>query len=240
MARRQDRLDLLALELARAHGIQAHACALDLLAPDAVDRLASFLGARGLEVGMLLLNAGVGGRGLLHASDPAHLQSMIDLHCRVPVLLVRALVPPMVARGNGAVIVVASVAGYQLGPGGAVYAASKGFDLLLGESLWAELRPLGVDALAVSPGFTRTEFHSAAGISRPDLPDWAWTSADAVAKAALGALGRSPAVVPGIPYKLLCAMVRLVPRGVFDRLALSIFFRKLRRLPAEDGGRSGT
>jgi short-subunit dehydrogenase len=240
VARRKERLDALAAELAREHGIHALACPLDLLAPDATAQLTAFLSARNLIVGMLVVNAGIGVAGLFHASDPARLQSMIDLHCRMPVLLLSSLLPAMVARGNGAVIMVASVAGYQLGPGSAVYAASKGFDLLLGESLWAELRPLGVDALAVSPGYTRTEFHAAAGVSRPSIPDWAWTEADDVAREALRALGRSPSVVPGIQYKLLCAMVRLVPRGILNRLALPIFFRKLGRLPAENGGRSGT
>jgi short-subunit dehydrogenase len=189
---------------------------------------------------MLVLNAGFGVPGLLHETDRARLVAMIDLHCRVPVELLHALLPAMIARGKGAVVVVASVAGFQLGPAGATYAASKGFDLLLGESLWAELAPLGIDALAVSPGYTRTEFHDAAGVTRPVLPEWAWSRADDVAREALQGLGRRGSVVPGTVYKALTGVVRLVPRGLFNRVSIPIFFRKLARLRADDGRRPRT
>jgi short-subunit dehydrogenase len=187
-----------------------------------------------------VLNAGFGVPGRLHESAPDRLEAMVDLNCRVPVQLVRAFVPAMVARGQGGVIVVASVAGFQLGPGSAAYAASKGFDLLLGESLWAELRPLGVHALAVSPGFTLTEFHVAAGVDRPKIPAWAWSTPDDVAREALAGLGRTGSVVVGRQYRLLAFLVRLLPRGLMNRLAGPIFFRKLGRLPADDGRRSGS
>lgn len=237
VARRGDRLEALAQELALAHGVTAHALALDLLLPDATRQIVDFVRARQLDVGLLVLNAGFGVPGLLHEADPDRLVAMIDLHCKVPVLLLHAFLPAMIARGRGAVIVVASVAGYQLGPASAVYSASKGFDLLLGESLWAELMPLGIEALAVSPGYTRTGFQEAAGISQPGLPDWLWSRADEVAEEALRSLGLRASVVPGLPYKALCALVRLLPRGLLNRLAMPIFFRKLGRVRAEDGRR---
>ena len=239
VARRADRLEALATELARSHGIAAHALPLDLLAPDAVPRLLSFLESRGLKIGIQVHNAGIGLSGPLHDADPDRLLNAVDLHCRVPLALLRALLPPMVERETGAVIVVASVSGYQLGPGGAAYAATKAFDLVLGESLWAELKPFGIDALALSPGYTLTEFHEAAGISRAAIPGWAWASADDVARAGLEGLGRSASVVPGPLYQALCAVVRLLPRGLLNRLAVPIFFRKLQRARADDGRRSG-
>ncbi len=239
VARRADRLEALAQELAAAHGVAAHVCPLDLLLPDATRQLLAFVHERQLDVGMLVLNAGFGVPGRLHEADPDRLVAMVDLHCKVPVLLLQAFLPAMIERGKGAVIVVASVAGYQLGPASAVYTASKGFDLLLGESLWAELAPLGIDALAVSPGYTRTGFQEAAGITQPGLPDWAWSSAEEVAEEALRGLGHRASVIPGLPYKVLCALVRLLPRGWLNRLAPQIFFRKLGRVRAEDGRRPG-
>lgn len=239
VARRADRLEALAAELARAHGVAVHACPLDLLAPDAVPQLVAFLEQRGIAVGLQVHNAGFGVAGTLHESAPERLAAMVELHCRVPVALLSALLPPMIARGKGAVIVVASVAGYQLGPGSAVYSASKGFDLLLGESLWAELAPFGIDALALSPGYTRTEFHQAAGISKGAIPGWAWASADHVARAGLEGLGRRGSVVPGALYQALCAIVRLVPRGLLNRFAIPIVFRKLQRVRADERRRSG-
>jgi short-subunit dehydrogenase len=239
VARRADRLTALAGELAQAHGVSVHACPLDLLAPDAVPRLEAFLAERGVSVGIQIHNAGFGISGPLHDADPQRLLATADLHCRVPLALLRALLPAMIERETGAVIVVASVAGYQLGPGSAAYAASKAFDLVLGESLWAELKPFGIDALALSPGYTLTEFHQAAGISRAAIPGWAWASADDVARAGLAGLGKRASVVPGPLYQALCAVVRLIPRGLFNRLAVPIFFRKLQRARADDGRRSG-
>jgi short-subunit dehydrogenase len=117
--------------------------------------------------------------------------------------------------------------------------APKAFDLLLGESLWAELRPLGIDALAVSPGYTRTEFHEAAGVARPKIAGPLWSSADDVARAALAGLGRTGTVVVGLQYRVLSFLVRLVPRGLVNRLAGPVFFRKLGRIPADEGRRRG-
>ncbi|MEP7027254.1 MAG: SDR family oxidoreductase [Candidatus Eisenbacteria bacterium] len=239
VARRGDRLEALAAELTRAHGVTAHACALDLTLPDAVPRLVAFLEQRTIAIGIQVHNAGFGASGPLHEAVPEGLARMVDLHCRVPVAILSALLPPMIARRRGAVIVVASVAGYQLGPGSAVYSASKAFDLLLGESLWAELEPYGIDALALSPGYTHTEFHDAAGISRGAIPAWAWATADDVAAAGLKGLGRRASVVPGQLYQALCALVRLVPRGWMNRLAVPIFFRKLGRVRADDRRRPG-
>jgi short-subunit dehydrogenase len=239
VARRADRLEDLARELTRAHHVRVHTLAIDLLAQDAVARVQAFVEEGGIALGLQIHNAGIGTSGLLHATAPERLRAMVDLHCRVPVELLHALLPPMVERGRGAVIVVASVSGYQLGPWGAVYAATKGFDLLLGESLWAELKPLGIDALALSPGFTRTEFHATAGISAAPIPGWAWASAEDVARAGLRGLGRTGSVVPGLLYRGLCAAVRLIPRGLLNRLAIPIFFRKVGRARADDGRRSG-
>jgi len=210
--------------------------ALDLVVPGASARLVAELSARGIDVGLVVHNAGLGvGRPFAEA-DPEALVRQVDLHCRVPVELTKALLPALVARGGGGVIIVASVAGYLATSSGSVYGASKAFDLHLGEGLWAELRPLGIDVLAVSPGYTRTEFHAAAGIDPSSVPAWAWSRADDVAKTALERLGRDPSVVVGRGYRALAVLLRLVPRGLLNRLSDAIFFRKLAARRADDRG----
>ena len=218
VARRAARLEALARELEEAHAVRAHALPLDLVAPGAVERLVAGLAARRIEVGLVVHNAGFGLAVPFHRAAPADLVAMVDLHCRVPVELTRALLPPMVERGRGGVIVVASVAGFLLSPSDPVYGASKAFDLHFAEGLAAQLRPLGLHALAVSPGYTRTEFHEAARIDASGLPAIAWSRADDVARTALGRLGRDPSVVVDRKWRAVAALIRLLPRGVVNRI----------------------
>ena len=88
---------------------------------------------------------------------------MVRLNCVTVTAVSHLYLPRLVARGRGALVIVASVAGYQPLPLAAVYGATKAFDLMLGEALWAENRGRGVDVLAVSPGPTDTEFQAVAG-----------------------------------------------------------------------------
>jgi uncharacterized protein len=123
-----------------------------------------------------------------------------------------------VARGRGGLILMSSLAGQQGSPGIAVYAATKAFDAVLAEGLWAELRPHGVDVLAcipgavATPGLERNSSGRAPGTVTPDV----------VAAAALKALGRKPRVVPGTMMRLSAVfMSHLIPR----RTAINIIAR---------------
>ena len=117
---------------------------------------------------------------------------MAELSCAAPAVLTRLLVPPMLARGRGAVVIVGSVAGMLPMPLHALYSASKAFDNVLGEALYEELRGTGVDVLALEPGSTETEFQQQAGEKAHS-----GEKADEVVRKALEALGREPALVPG-------------------------------------------
>ena len=237
VARRADRLATLARELEERHAVRAHVLPADLVAPHAVAHLVAELSARGLDVGLVVHNAGFGNAAPFHAEDPARLLAMVDLHCRVPVELTRALLPAMIARRRGGVILVASVAGFLASPADPVYGASKAFDLHLGEGLSAQLRPLGIDVLAVSPGYTRTEFHEAAGLDPGGLPAIAWSRAEDVARTALERLGRDSSVVVDRKWRVVAGLIRLVPRGLVNRLAHPLFFRKVARARAENARR---
>jgi uncharacterized protein len=157
VARRADRLK----QLGDALPVTTRVIACDL-GSDA-DQLPGQVSALGTDVDLLVNNAGFGLRGHF-AKLPADRQAeIVRVNCEAVVILTRAFVPPMVERGRGGVITVASTAGMQPLPYEATYGASKAFALNLTEALHMELRGTGVKALAVNPGPVPTEWQQVAG-----------------------------------------------------------------------------
>jgi short-subunit dehydrogenase len=162
-ARREERLRALADELEKKFDVAIRIVAVDLAKPEGPDRLAD--GVSDLEIGVLVNNAGAGYAGRFDKQDKDRLRDLIALNCTAPTVLAsRLLSGPegMVARGRGAVIFTGSAAGHQPIPLHGVYAATKAFDLFLGEALFVELRGKGVDVLVLEPGPVATEFQQAA------------------------------------------------------------------------------
>ena len=219
VARRRDRLASLATALAAAHGVRAVGIEHDLARPDVHVTLASAVRSTGLDVGLLVNNAGFGAHGEFAAGSAEHDARMIDVNCRAPVLLTHAFLPEMRARETGGIVFVASIAGYQPTPLFSVYGATKAFDLMIAESLWAELRELGIAVLAVSPGYTPTEFQTVAKSDDPRPPGGTTTPRE-VAEAALDAIGAGPSVIPGVMNELLVTASRFTPRRVALDMAL--------------------
>ena len=104
--------------------------------------------------------------GRFEKLDAERLREMVQLNCVAPVVLTHRLLPAMRARGRGAIMITGSVAGRQALPLHGVYSATKAFDLLFGESLWAELEDSGIDVLVLEPGSTETEFQQVADETR--------------------------------------------------------------------------
>ncbi|GLH99176.1 SDR family NAD(P)-dependent oxidoreductase [Phytohabitans aurantiacus] len=163
VARRADRLETLAAELTQAHGVTVTTIARDLGLPDAGRSLRTELESRGIFATGLVNNAGFGTHDAFTDEDPDRLQSMIALNMAALVDLSRAFIGPLTATGNGILINVASLLGFQPTPYMAVYGATKAFVLSFTESLWEESHGTGLRVLAVNPGATRTEFYDAAG-----------------------------------------------------------------------------
>jgi hypothetical protein len=216
VARRRERLDALAGEIGGAHGVRAEAVALDLLAPGATDALARSIADAGLEVGLLVCSAGFGTYGSFLEVERDVEARMVDLNCRVVVEHCHAFVPAMVARGRGGVILFSSIAAYQPCPYWATYGATKAFNLMLGEALWAELGPRGIEVLALSPGYTATEFQEVAGI---DFGIGSRANADEVVERALRMIGRRPSTVHGAANQLMVFSNRFAPRRVVARMS---------------------
>jgi short-subunit dehydrogenase len=207
LARREDVLNELAEKLRASHGITVRPLACDLADP----AFARDLGAaiEGLEVGIAVYNAAYSFVGRLFDRPLAEALRVVDVNVRAPLVFLHALVPPMIARRRGAVVLMSSLAGFQGSPRLAAYAASKAFNTILGESLWAELSPEGIDVVVSAAGAIRTpNYGKALQKEAPGTLD-----ASQVAERTLDALGHGPVVIPGATNKLASALLRrLLPR----------------------------
>ena len=214
VARREDRLRELAAELVSEHGVDAEIVAADLGTSDGRDEVAAALKRLGLGVDLLVNNAGFGYSGDFAGADPARQAEMVALNCEAVVDLTGRYLRPMVGRGAGAVINIASTAAFQPMPKGATYAATKAFVLSFSEAIHSEVAGTGVSVTAVCPGPVRTEFAEASGIKGEEkLPRLFWLSAEDVAVQALRAAeaGRR-SVIPGRINQAGSVVGRYTPR----------------------------
>ncbi len=208
VARRRNRMEALVEDLRQTHAVQTRVIPVDLTEPDACRTVAEQTGD--LDVGLLVNNAGYGMSGVYYDLDPERQAKMTVLNCVIPVMLTNHYLPKMLERGHGGLIFLASTAGYQACPYFATYGATKAFNLMLGEALWVECRSLGVDSLALSPGFTKTEFSDVANVK--DAGPFREATAHAVVAAALRGLGRRGSLIHGLLNKALNFTGRLLPR----------------------------
>ena len=222
VARREERLRAIATELSDAHAIRGECIGADLGTQTGRDQLFERLAAVGLDVEILVNNAGFGGSGTVHRSDPGRLTQMVRLNCEALVELQARFTPPMVERGRGTVINVASTAAFQPIPGTATYAATKAFVLALSEGTHAELSGKGITVTAVCPGPVKTEFAEAAGLgdANETLPGFIWTDVEDVAREAVeGAARGNRVVVPGLMNRATALLGQHTPRSVVLPLA---------------------
>ena len=216
VARRKDRLAALAAELTERHGIRAETVGCDLSSAAARKRMMKTVDDRGLEVDVLVNNAGFGSAGRFQALDADAELRMVRTNVEAVVDLCAYYVPRMVERRRGAVLNVASVAAYQPVPRQSTYAATKAFVLSFTEGLHVDLKGTGVTATALCPGPTRTEFGDAAGIREElfQIPGLVY-SAEQMAAAGVKAMERGRrAVVPGATNLASAVGGRLMPRAL--------------------------
>jgi short-subunit dehydrogenase len=221
VARSEDKLITLCNELGRINSIRAQYLVMDIAERDAPARLFEETRRRELEVDLLINNAGFGSMGDFAKLDLERELSMIDLNVRSLVELTHRFLAPMRERKGGAIINVASTAGFQPVPFMATYAATKAFVLSFSESLWEENRPHGVKVMALCPGVTETNFFAASRMQRP--PARTSQTAEAVVDVALRALDRGKSsVISGWTNLFMVETERLVPRWLVLRIAGSI------------------
>jgi short-subunit dehydrogenase len=218
VARDAARLDALAKELGLAHGVRVEVLPADLTQDADVDRVAHR--AADTALAMLVNNAGFGTVGSLAAAPPKQQEAMLRLHVLAPMRLTRAALPGMLSRRRGAIINVSSVAGFIYSPGNVNYCASKAYLTTFTEGLALELAGTGVAAQALCPGFTHTEFHQRMGPDSRRRPPFMWLTAEGVVRASLRQIERDGPVVcvPGLRYKVLVALLGVLPRRVIGLL----------------------
>jgi short-subunit dehydrogenase len=221
-ARRRDRLEQLATELSAKHGVRVEVCPADLGTPGAPQEIFDFTASRAIEVDVLINNAGFGASGEFTAIPIERLLEMVQVNCAAVVHLTHLYLAGMVARRRGYVMILASTAAFQGVPYMSLYAATKGFDLLLAEGLAEEARQYGVRVSALCPGQTESEFFQVAGTAANSRSGK--ETAEKVAHTGLVALAKGKSfVISGVMNKLLAESERLMPRGVVARVAGSMY-----------------
>jgi uncharacterized protein len=220
VARDGNRLEALRRDLESRYAITVDVFPADLTVDDDVTRLVGLIAASPRLL-LLVNNAGFGARGALVDASPARQEAMLRLHVLTPMRLTQAALPLLLQNRRGAVVNVSSVASFLYSAGNVNYCASKAYLTTFSEGLAAELRGTGVQAQALCPGFTRSEFHQRMEVDTGDIPGWMWMSAEQVVKSSLRTLGNGGPVVcvPGLRYKLLVSMLRFLPRPMIGRLS---------------------
>jgi short-subunit dehydrogenase len=223
VARSGEKLETLARELRTAHGIQVESVPFDLALNGAGQRLADELTRRGLEIDLLVNNAGFGDQGrFLQLSLERQLQA-INLQNATVVELTHRLLPAMIERKQSGIITVSSMAGFQPIPFASVYSATKAFLTTFSLALEAELKRYGVRVVTVCPGRLRVAPEDVEnGKERKKFPGGEQTHEDVVG-AALRRLDRGGGlVIPGAINKFAAFAERFIPRGKVARLIKKI------------------
>jgi uncharacterized protein len=223
-ARRRERLETLAQTFSSAHKVQTKILVADLIQPDAPETIFQFTQQQGLEIDLLVNNAGFGAYGEFHTVNTQRFLDMVQVNCSAVVHLTSLYLPLMVARRRGYILIVASTAAFQAVPYISTYAATKAFDLLFAEGVAEEVKPYGVRVCALCPGSTESEFGEVAGQTGVTASKRHRETAEKVARTGLRALenGRTY-IVSGVPNYLGVLGQRLVSRGLVTRVAASMF-----------------
>lgn len=222
VARTEDKLRTLCSELGRVRSIHCQYVAMDLSKPESPSRLFEETDKRGLEIDLLINNAGFGSMGDFASLDLARELNMIDLNMRSVVELTHRFLQPMRARKRGAIINVASTAGFQPVPYMATYSATKAFVLSFSESLWEENREYGIEVLALCPGVTETGFFKASGMPQRPPGRTAQTPEEVVETALRGLGRRKSSIISGWPNRLMVGIERLMTRSFVVRTIGSV------------------
>ncbi|MFT4572239.1 MAG: short-subunit dehydrogenase [Hyphomicrobiaceae bacterium] len=215
VARRRERLEDLAAMLIRDFGVEVRVVDADLTAVEGLEKVGRVVAD--LPVAILVNNAGFGFSGRFDKQPVERLCEMVALNCTAPIVLTHQMLPGMIKRRRGAMIVTGSVAGRQPVPFHTVYSATKAFNLMFGEGLFGELSGMGIDVLVLQPGPVATEFEGVAGEVRQDARGDEQPEDTVVT--ALEHLGQSPSVVSGWFNWLRANISRVLPRSFVVFLA---------------------
>jgi len=215
VARRTEPMARLAEQLKKRYFVNLAVEGLDLSQGGAGAELKCRLDKQGISVDVLVNNAGFGLYGNFVGQPLSKLLEMLQLNMFAVTELTHVFAAEMVKRRSGHILLVASLLGYQATPGYAAYAASKGYVLLFGEALHAELKPHGVNVTVLSPGAALTSFGEVAGQNNTFILRTLMMEPSRVARAGISAmLSRRASVVAGSLNKIVAFSNRLTPRQI--------------------------
>lgn len=220
-ARSEGALKEVAQRLSGAHGVKSHVVTQDLGAIGGGSALASAIKERGLDVDVVVNNAGYGHAGALTSSDLATQLGMIDLNVRALVELTYLYWDGMLAKKRGGVLNVASTAAFQPGPLMANYYASKAYVLSFSEAMWQEARGTGVHVSCLCPGPTVSKFRERAGTGKTKLAKNAGAAMASAPVARAGYNGfktNKRVVVTGMNNKFIAGVGKYLPRETLLRM----------------------
>ena len=215
VARRRPELQELADELTSHYGTTSTVVTADLATPEGPRQVFDAVTAAGMDIDVLVNNAGFGGSGRFTETDAGHEQRMVAVNVVALTDLTKLFLPPMTQRRRGRVLNVASTAAFQPGPFMAIYYATKAYVLSFTEAIAEELVGTGVTATALCPGVVPSGFQDTAGISdsAPLLHSPGVKSAQFVAEAGYdGMIHGRRVVVPGTLNKIGVQSLRIAPR----------------------------
>ncbi len=232
VARRRDRLEALARKLAHEYGVEAAVVTADLVTQEGIERVSQVIAATP-DLNLLVNNAGFGLSGTFANSDIDRHLEIIKLHIHAVILLTRAALPAMLSRGRGAVVNVSSLMAYYPIYGSTSYAGTKCYLQAFTEVLHQELMGTGVRAQCLCPGFIETELQGTADIDKLAIPDFAWMKPEPVVERSLRDLEHDQVIsVPGLGYRLLATLRRIVPRPLIYMVGAWLGKTRLQKKPS--------
>lgn len=212
VARDRSRLESLAQECRTSYGVDVEVLAADLSNREQLSMVEQRCNESGRPIDVLINNAGMGVKERFTKSSLEAEQLMIDVMVTAVMRLSHAVLPGMLQRNNGAIMVVSSVAGWMTG---STYNAAKAWATTFTEGLAGITHGTGVTVTALCPGFTHTEFHQRAGMKKNVMPSWMWIDAQRVVRESLNDMKQGKLIsVPSRRYKALSLLVRALPRPV--------------------------
>jgi uncharacterized protein len=234
VARREDRLRMLAEEIAGEYGVSVETLVADLASDDGREGLAERI-RTAPNLGVLVNNAGFGTMGMFQEADLEPQESMHRLHVLATLALSHAALKNLAARddrsGGTGIINVSSVAAFTQSPTSICYNATKAWVNSFTEGLAVELAAQGspIKVQALCPGFTYSEFHDRLGVDRGPIPKSMWMTADFVVEESLRGFDRGELfVIPGWRYRLLVVFLKAAPGAWMRRISI-LAARRYRR-----------
>ncbi len=219
-ARRVDRLEALRTELEVAHKVPVHVVAQDLADPQAPQLLLESVRALGIQVDVLVNNAGYGIQGRFVEMDMPAIEKMTRVNVLALTELTLLFGREMAQRGTGHILNVASAAAFLPSPYVSAYAATKAYVLAFSEAIRFELAPAGVNVTTLYPGITTTEFNAVAHARTPKAMDLSILGPADVARMGLnGLFARKRTVVPGFINKVNAFLSQVLHRGLITWFA---------------------